>query len=901
MNIQRRRDGFITIADDDGTVLQFDEVPQQWIVAAENGIAVFNQECSFSSDRVLVMVPGTDAILAPYDEAKFVAPETPAPFVRVIILPLEVYQHGQIPDPDIPGSAEPFRPSSDTWEAVPKAARTSGDPHVQTIPFKGMRFARLTLNGLAAKKAVEAAAATEAARRLADEAKREEEEEKVRAKANEEARIEREKAHFRKLQQNFAAWFHGQPKPFLPGAKVLDMREATPRLAEVRYMGVTPCGDGTYQLSDEFHAKPPNHFTIVYNAEPRHSNIDTEFAWHEWGYWDQQIVYPPHVPEGFLTYEGQERPLGSRIPRDEALAGRDDPCPPQHGNLEFYQIEVIGGEFNGRFGDNLTVADALEILRTDMPTRIHHVRYDQRTDSDGDPYAAEDRDDGGWDQEIDLHRDYPQLFIRGEPHGQWLDRCFEDFPLWRSEHRKWLKKISETRERRCLEWQKRKPLFKALARFLNAKPVTFNRDGVVQIDDTDTPCFDSEAIVFELAIEGSQLDILVHRLRNMDCNVLVLNDRVEDRDILASSHTAAVGDQWAEVLSALKRCKGDANLFHSYTILLKAAERPPCILDGVIQRGTVCLLAGPSKVGKSTVAYEFAACVAGGQDFAGLKTQQGRAVYCSGEDTLETIAGRHQAAFGALGNIGIHDLLPLDASQFKRNLPGLLEYIRATLGRVDLIFIDPISSFVTDTSATGTARETMNILRDVAGEMDGAMVPIHHAGKKTTASNAKKASGVFENIKGSAEFVFAARQVVTLHAGSDGTRHLTLVADNMLIGTPKLQNSLVLKFNPRTGLHENLEEPVINSGLDDGLVPTSLTERASGRTKQKVAKELDADAHEIATVIVRIQSDGKGMARIHGENAPFKQRRKDELVGWTRSRCEDAHKRAIELGLLTGR
>lgn len=828
--------------------------------------------------------PSLDRYTSRPDPAEFDAPG----FTRLVVLPKSVFEQGCAANPE--PYVNCYSPSLASWQAVPKDGGIAPGNDIEQLNFQGRRFFRLTPTAAAALLTERMALLREQQSAAAAEAGKRQREETLAAQQAERDRQERRTAD---EHSRWFAWYGAWPDLLKPGKLVLDLTEATPRVAIVKYEGVHLNADGTFRLSIPVE-KLPNRGRLYWNDRPVHPNDDTRMAWDHAGYWDQREFYTYQVaslePE-LLEYVGPERPIGSRVPRGEALAGREDPLPPSFGDLEFARIDILGNEFNSRAGDLMTVEDALDVLKERAPSRLVQVRrkIDDENNEDEDserdiPQAYEVSS-----EEQLLEERYPQLY---GTFRRWDDE-WDDFP-WGSTDRKLLKKESGRREQGNIEWMKRRPLYAMLMGILNGRPFTTD-------NEYEKSQFGDQALMFDVALAGDQLDHLVKQVRGSGCQVLVRSPQNDERQQLAATHVAPRGEDWAEIWQCWKDCKGSPDLFLSFSHAIRGVKTVKFTIDGFLASQTNAVLIGPAGVGKSTLAYQMAASVAAGAPFAGLETVHGVAVYVYGEDSEDFISYRRQAAATLTSRAG-RNLIELHVDRFDRSLPKIVEFIRTKIGPVALLVVDTIGLFVSDTNIGGAVKDALNVINEFCSQSGAAAITVHHTNKDLPASSARSAKIVFDKMRGSGEFINSARQVWTIHLESEhkdpkraldeGLRHITMVKKNIPVGVPHLQNSLAMKMDLETQLSENVVTPIIATSMvsAEGKNGDQKPER---KAKQRTA-DLDRDADEIAKVIRRIEADGHGPVPVTGIKSPFKLRKSNELVRWTRARCEAAHKRAMQ-------
>lgn len=156
------------------------------------------------------------------------------------------------------------------------------------------------------------------------------------------------------------------------------------------------------------------------------------------------------------------------------------------------------------------------------------------------------------------------------------------------------------------------------------------------------------------------------------------------------------------------------------------------LVDGMIVKGGLCMLFGPSGSGKSFVALDLAAAVASGRLFLGRPTEQGRAVYVAAEG-VGGLRKRVQAWKDVNG------LRPGELSrlEFIEQAIDLTSDTEVT-GLIDAISVGPpVALVVIDTFAQCFSRDENNheittaihAIQRLQQETGAAVLLVHHATK----------------------------------------------------------------------------------------------------------------------------------------------------------------------------
>lgn len=897
----------LVVRSGNGQFYELYEIATQAIVAQENHAAALIDHMAnsavvadVSTGRLYEVVghrpPAAGWAVALPDPTRFRHQQ----YLPVATVPASVFQ-APIPNTQADQPTTTYRPRGFKWEPVPEHLSVEQTAHVDVMVLKGRRFARLTPEAMAHDRDAE-----EAARRVlreredaALEARRQMRE--AEARLAEDSRVQEE-------QRKGAEWLASLPPLMQPGALVLHMRHGNPRVGLVQYDGVRALGGGEFQ-TDLSPSKLPKCGRIVYRLEQREfPDFDKRCVWDELSVEDSQrfFIGDRNFPyQEYMAYEGPPIPIGSRLPREKALNGRSDPCPPEWHGLGVFILDVVGNEQSERAGDLFSVESALDYLRERSPIRPRKVRRRSNPEDDSD-----DGDDGSRSATfIDtINETVDERYSSLVNSGTFLDGHYDNFDGWHKQDKKLLDREAARRLENNKKWRARRPMIERILIALGARVVPYPVGATGE--QIEAACnYGRDGIRVELAINDFDLDRLLAVLREQNCQVTYYQMDYEPAEDFVSRHTVT-SDKLGDVFSCLRDSKGDPLLFGALTgHLIDDASEVEFVGEALLPAGEVGLIVAPQKLGKSVLSFNLAACVATGKPFLGLATKLGKAVLVHGEDTETTIKRRKKDAAEFLRGYE-RNLITLYARKSNTTLDRLFE----TLEKIDdlrLVVIDTVSSFVENVIDAREVRAFYERWQDFADRRRACVVFVHHSGKDLPAEKARSAGIVFYKMKGSGEFGSAARFIITLHLESrsrdgeealkKGDRAITFHRGNLAASVPVLQGSHAFRMDRKTGLITEVKPPIVSIGEDGDGEDEDQPPASSSSVKRKGAipgdEGTDADAHQAAPVIQRLEKDRGRRLPLDGDKSLFKTKAPGELKGWPRARCRAAHVRAIELGL----
>ena len=174
-----------------------------------------------------------------------------------------------------------------------------------------------------------------------------------------------------------------------------------------------------------------------------------------------------------------------------------------------------------------------------------------------------------------------------------------------------------------------------------------------------------------------------------------------------------------------------SNAFQPLTLaqLLESSKEQPIeyLVDGLLPVGSLNMIAGKPKSGKSTLVRQLASCIAKGSEFLGRSTSSGEVLYFASEEI-----GAHLVEHFQLLSIsdGIHVVLRRPGDGFVSRLSATLKQ----MPEVKLVIIDPLINFLPgiDMDNYGQIAPALADLVEVAEKRGVVVLAIHHLKKRAT-------------------------------------------------------------------------------------------------------------------------------------------------------------------------
>lgn len=198
---------------------------------------------------------------------------------------------------------------------------------------------------------------------------------------------------------------------------------------------------------------------------------------------------------------------------------------------------------------------------------------------------------------------------------------------------------------------------------------------------------------------------------------------------LRAERLAQPGEFWEAVQDGTGSA-ARSPLMCAQDFLLEDDEDIDWVMDGLIATGTLSLLAGPPKAGKSTFVRHLLVSILAGTPFLGRETQKGKVLLYSLEDPHK-VSGRHFAELGLLPT------MPLWGRQTHEGGP-FLDTLRQDVSEVepDLIVVDTMNVALDwdDMNNMVETTQKMTPLRELARSTNAAIILLAHTRKTSTGS-----------------------------------------------------------------------------------------------------------------------------------------------------------------------
>jgi hypothetical protein len=163
--------------------------------------------------------------------------------------------------------------------------------------------------------------------------------------------------------------------------------------------------------------------------------------------------------------------------------------------------------------------------------------------------------------------------------------------------------------------------------------------------------------------------------------------------------------------------------------LLESSKDQPIeyLVDGLFPVGSLNMLAGKPKSGKSTLVRQLAGCVVKGTKFLGRATSKGEVLYFASEELGAHLSDHFQ-------RLGIEDGV---RTVLRRPGAGFVARLEATLKlnpEVRLVILDPLVNFLpeVDIDSYGEIAPALGDLVEMAETSGIVILAVHHTKKKVT-------------------------------------------------------------------------------------------------------------------------------------------------------------------------
>jgi KaiC/GvpD/RAD55 family RecA-like ATPase len=269
---------------------------------------------------------------------------------------------------------------------------------------------------------------------------------------------------------------------------------------------------------------------------------------------------------------------------------------------------------------------------------------------------------------------------------------------------------------------------------------------------------------------------------------------------------------------------------------LKVTEIP-FLIEKLIPRETLVVLAGQSEIGKSTFYSQLAlAIVRGDNEFLGLKLNAiyGKVLIVSTEDGLIPTSFRANRQV-INSTIEVENRKNLRVIfNFDKLEEKIMKHLKHT--KVDLIVIDAFGDvFWGDINATNSVRQFLNKYVTIIRKYRCSVLFVHHVCKGKNKQKSEK-----DQLLGSTGIEGKMRNVLMLSIVND--QHQLSIAKGNYLNRKDKKVPLYLNFDPTTLTFSKADGPAKPSESDEAVIASSGDSRVKGRPGRQRDKDLYSKA-----------------------------------------------------------
>ncbi len=268
-------------------------------------------------------------------------------------------------------------------------------------------------------------------------------------------------------------------------------------------------------------------------------------------------------------------------------------------------------------------------------------------------------------------------------------------------------------------------------------------------------------------------------------------------------------------------------------------KKIPFLIEGLLPKWSITVLAGESAVGKSTFSLQICSSILKGDtELLGrnINSVRRNVIYVSTEDGPYQVTHRLEKQGDA-----VFDKRIVESDNFRmvKSIETLKEEMKKT--PADLIVIDTLADFYKgDLNNNTSVRDFFEQLKDLIKEYGCSVLILHHFGKAYKGTTPNKGQLI-----GSAAIEGASRQVLSLTMLKGDFRRLDIIKSNYL--SNKEMTPTNLRMNEDTMLFEKVEAKLIaeetGTMYDTTIIGQPNKERKNAVTDDKIriAKSLEAE------------------------------------------------------------
>lgn len=281
------------------------------------------------------------------------------------------------------------------------------------------------------------------------------------------------------------------------------------------------------------------------------------------------------------------------------------------------------------------------------------------------------------------------------------------------------------------------------------------------------------------------------------------------------------------------------------------------LIDGIIDHGTVTMLAGESGKGKSFLALDWAFSVANGRPWQGRRVREGKVLYIAAEGVYGI--RKRLAAWESVNGTVNADNMTVIGSAVQLAVAGDLAGLTKVAKNYDLIVIDTLSrtaAGLEENSATDMSQyvDACYKIRDAAEDAGATVLIVHHTGYNATRQ--RGSSALYANIDG--QIMVEAEDPhqfmkVTVSKRKDGP-----TGDPIAMMLDNVEGSCVLVPCQMPEDEIPLEERIVEA----------ISQAGTGMTQTELSDVLDINKSNVSRKLTVLIGKGR-IAKIDGRPARY--------------------------------
>lgn len=284
------------------------------------------------------------------------------------------------------------------------------------------------------------------------------------------------------------------------------------------------------------------------------------------------------------------------------------------------------------------------------------------------------------------------------------------------------------------------------------------------------------------------------------------------------------------------------------------------LIEDLLPRANLIILAGKPKLGKSLLALQMSLCVALKRDFLDKKVKQGSVLFISTEDSEIRLKKRIWKMLGnpnEYNKLNFHFYIGSCILTDKKVMQSLKSKVQEL--KPDLIVLDPLINLFQnrELNSAEDMNQVLRPLQTLARESGACVLVVHHA-RKSGGDDIDVVQGSI-TISGVADGLL----ILKNFKQEDNEKRATLEA---ILKDAEIVKKVVLKLDPYlTWQKEGEVEEIEKESLEREIIKL-LQEEQEGLTIAQIAKILNRSYFSIYRELTRLSQEGKVASKAKGKS-----------------------------------